>query len=126
MGLNMKNSINETECTDAEKLTLQLDLKYNISFLYWWKQDGIWKLVIVFDNYNSLDRNEIKDDISKAISSIGIASFDTSDCAPSGTNIIDQSLRMVASIPSKQFLRVEMTNSSISQLHIEHTIILRG
>lgn len=101
----MKKNISEIECDDAKKLIEKLDLKYNIKFLHWWKQSGIFKLIIVFDNYNSLNRKEIKNEISKVISDIGISSFDDSDCAPSGTNIIEQSLRDLISMPSKKILK---------------------
>lgn len=122
----MKNSISDIECDDAEKLIEKLDLKYNITFLCWWKQGHTWKLIIVLDNFNSLDKNEIKSDISKWISDIGITSFATSDCAPSGTSIIDQSLRKFALMPSKKFLRLELQNSEIYGFNVDHTIILRA
>ncbi|EIW5945622.1 TPA: hypothetical protein R0J32_004475 [Klebsiella quasipneumoniae] len=122
----MKKNISEIECDDAKKLIEKLDLKYNIKFLHWWKQGGIFKLIIVFDNYNSLNRKEIKNEISKVISDIGISSFDDSDCAPSGTNIIEQSLRDLISMPSKKFLNIEFQNSTINNFHIEHTVILRA
>ncbi|PJX31917.1 MULTISPECIES: hypothetical protein [Klebsiella] len=122
----MINSISEIECADAEKLIGKLDLKYNITFLCWWRQDGIWKLIIVLGNYNSLDKNEIKSDISKEISDIGITSFATSDCAPSVTNIIDQSLRKFASMPPKKFMRVKLANFQLYGLPVESTIILRS
>lgn len=125
MGIKMKNSISEIECDDAEKLIEKLDLKYDITYLCWWKQGDVWKLIIVFNNYSSLDKNEIKSDISKEISDIGITSFATSDCAPLGTNIIDQSLRKVASGPHKQFTRITLKNSEVLGLPVENTIILR-
>ncbi|HDG7724024.1 TPA: hypothetical protein PCI86_000569 [Klebsiella quasipneumoniae] len=122
----MKKSISEIECADAEKLIEKLDLKYNITFLCWWKQGDIWKLIIILDNYNSLDKNEIKSDISKEISDIGITSFDSSDCAPSGTSIIDQSLRKFSSMPPKEFIRLELDNVQIYGFPVENTIILRA
>lgn len=122
----MKKSISEIECADAEKLIEKLDLKYNITFLCWWKQDDIWKLIIVLDNYNSLNKNEIKSDISKEISDIGITSFDSSDCTPLSTSIIDQSLRSFALMPPKQFLKLEIKNSSTNGFHVENAIILRA
>ncbi|EMB5964470.1 hypothetical protein [Klebsiella pneumoniae] len=122
----MKKNISEIECADAGKLIEKLDSKYNITFLCWWKQDDIWKLIIVLDNYNSLDKNEIKSDISKEISDIGITSFATSDCAPSGTNMIDQSLRKFASMPHKEFIRIEFKKIQMYGLPVENTIILRA
>jgi len=126
MGLKMKKSISEIECTDAEKLTEKLDLKYNITFLCWWKQGDTWKLIIVLDNYNALDKNEIKSDISKEISDIGITSFDSSDCTPLGTSIIDQSLRKFASMPPKKFLRAGIESCSVYGLSVENVMILRA
>lgn len=122
----MKMSISEIECDDAEKLIEKLDLKYDITYLCWWKQGDTWKLIIVFNNYSSLDRNEIKSDISKEISDIGITSFATSDCAPSGTNIIDQSLRRFASAPHKEFTRINLKNCQAFEFPVENTIILRA
>ncbi|EJA2184686.1 hypothetical protein [Klebsiella pneumoniae] len=122
----MKKSISEIECADAEKLIEKLDLKYNITFLCWWKQGDIWKLIIVLDNYNSLNKNEIKSDISKEISDIGITSFDSSDCTPLSTSIIDQSLRRFGLMPPKQFLRLEINNSSTNGFYVENAIILRA
>ncbi|HDZ3043908.1 hypothetical protein [Klebsiella pneumoniae] len=122
----MKMSISEIECDDAEKLIEKLDLKYDITYLCWWKQGDTWKLIIVFNNYSSLDRNEIKNDISKEISDIGITSFATSDCAPSGTNIIDQSLRRFASTPHKEFTRINLENCQAFGFSVENTIILRA
>lgn len=122
----MKMSISEIECDDAEKLIEKLDLKYDITYLCWWKQGDTWKLIIVFNNYSSLDRNEIKNDISKEISDIGITSFATSDCVPSGTNIIDQSLRRFASTPHKEFTRINLENCQVFGFPVENTIILRA
>ncbi len=54
----MKKTISDRECDDAKQLIEKLDLKYNITFLHWWKQDKTFKLIIVIDNYNSLDKSK--------------------------------------------------------------------
>lgn len=122
----MKKTISDRECDDAKQLIEKLDLKYNITFLHWWKQDKTFKLIIVIDNYNSLDKKQIKNDISKEISNIGITSFDSSDCEPSDSSILEKPLRGLMSMPSKEFLKIEFENSSVNGLQIDHAVILRA